>query len=162
MQPVTVSGSIYMLLSNNDVLKFDAYTEKWKVFSSPIPYDIYGYSNPSIVLVKYDGRLGLVCESTNANDCWEIWVLKMNGLMWEKEDVAVEISKSEWGLIKALYGTDTIVMVDGNTLVFYRFKQHGNDMISKVVLNGIPCRMFSFRSYFEPVDGAATCGIEFS
>ncbi|XP_076943920.1 F-box protein At5g41720-like [Bidens hawaiensis] len=66
-QLITVSGSIYMLLSNNDVLKLDAYTEKWKVFSSPIPYDESGFSKPPIELVKCGVRLWLACKPTRAN-----------------------------------------------------------------------------------------------
>ncbi|XP_076896766.1 uncharacterized protein LOC143549865 [Bidens hawaiensis] len=113
--PITVSGSIYMLLSIHDILKFDAYSEKWKVFSSPIPYDESAYSNPPIMLVKYDGRLGLVCKSTNADGCWDIWVMKTDGV-WEKEDVAVK-SESERESLKALYDSGTSVMVQCHTLV---------------------------------------------
>ncbi|XP_076900926.1 uncharacterized protein LOC143555223 [Bidens hawaiensis] len=148
-QPITVSGSIYMLLWNNDILKFDAYSEKWKVFSSPIPYDESAYSNPPIVLVKYDGRLGLVCKSTNADGCYDTWVMKTDGA-WEKLDVAVK-SENEMESLKALYDSDTSVMVHYNTLMFYKFKQ-GNKMIGKVKLKDTPCEMFPFRSDFEPVE----------
>ncbi|KAI3742125.1 hypothetical protein L1987_59805 [Smallanthus sonchifolius] len=56
-QPITKSGSIYMLLTNNDILKFDAYSETWKVFLSPVPYDQSDTSRPLVELVKYGGRL---------------------------------------------------------------------------------------------------------
>ncbi|XP_076943921.1 uncharacterized protein LOC143614334 [Bidens hawaiensis] len=150
-QPITVSGSIYMLLSNNDVLKLDAYTEKWKVFSSPIPYDESGFSKPQMELVKCGVRLGLACKSTRANGVWEIWVHSTLDEGWEKQDVAAE-TKSKFESLKALHGPDTSVMVDGRTLVFYKFKEHGNNMIGKVVLNDDPCQIFSFRSDFEPLD----------
>ncbi|MFS8022306.1 putative F-box associated interaction domain-containing protein [Helianthus anomalus] len=145
-QPVTKSGSIYMLLTNNNILKFDAYSEKWKVFSSPIPYD---ESRTSVELVKYGGRLGLACKPPNTNGCWEIRVLTNDGL-WDFVAVAKCESKREE--LKALYDLDTSVMVDIETLLFYRFNQQGNNMIHKVVLNGWPCEIFSFRSDFEPMD----------
>ncbi|KAJ0735235.1 putative F-box-like domain superfamily protein [Helianthus annuus] len=148
-QPVTKSGSIYMLLTNNNILKFDAYSEKWEVFSSPIPYD---ESRTSVELVKYGGRLGLACNPPNTNGCWEIQVLTKDGL-WEKEGVAVAKCESKREELKALYDSDTSVVVDIETLLFYRFNQQGNNMIHKVVLNGSwPYEIFSFRSDFEPMD----------
>ncbi|KAI7740354.1 hypothetical protein M8C21_009427 [Ambrosia artemisiifolia] len=147
-QPVTKSGSIYMLLTNNNILKFDVFSEKWEVFSSPIPYD---ESRTSTELVKYGGRLGLACKPPNANGYWDIWVYKMDK-SWEKDvDVAAE-SESERESLKALYDSDTSVMVNRETLLFYRLKQQGNSMISKIVLNDIPYQIFSFRSDFEPSD----------
>ncbi|KAI3801214.1 hypothetical protein L1987_29318 [Smallanthus sonchifolius] len=154
-QPITKSGSIYMLLTNNDILKFDAYSERWKVFSSPIPYDQFDTSMPLMELVKYGGRLGLACKLPNSNGRWEIWVLTM-GQMWEKiyvckkkEGVAAE---REWESLMALYDSDTSVMANRDTILFYRFKQEGDTMISKVVLNDIPYQIFTFRSDFEPID----------
>nr|XP_043620189.1 F-box protein At5g41720-like [Erigeron canadensis] len=35
-QPITTSGSIYTLLSNGDILKFDTYSEKQTTFSPPL------------------------------------------------------------------------------------------------------------------------------
>ncbi|KAJ0798048.1 putative F-box associated interaction domain, F-box-like domain superfamily [Helianthus annuus] len=146
-QPVTNSGSIYMLLTNNNILKFDAYSEneKWEVFSSPIPYD---ESRTSVELVKYNGSLGLACKPPDAAGCWEIWVLRKDGL-WVKEADAESESKRE--SLKALYDSETSVMVDCETFLFYRFKQ-GNNMIKKVVLKDTPYQIFSFRSDVEPVD----------
>ncbi|KAJ0581249.1 putative F-box associated interaction domain-containing protein [Helianthus annuus] len=147
-QPVTKSGAIYMLLTNNNILKFDADSEIWEVFSSPIPYD---ESRTPTELVKYGGKLGLACKPSNANGYWDIWVSKKDKL-WEKEaDVAVE-SNSERERLKALYDPHTSVMVDCETLLFYRLKQQDNNMISKIVLNDIPYQIFSFRSDFEPSD----------
>ncbi|XP_076955399.1 uncharacterized protein LOC143630214 [Bidens hawaiensis] len=149
-QLITVSGSIYMLLSNNDVLKFNAYTEKWKVFPSPIPYDESKFLNPPIELVKCGVRLGLAYKPIRANGVWEIWVHTLDERR-EKQDVAVE-TKSEFESLKALHGPDTSVTVKDRTLVFYKYKEHGNNMMSKVVLNDSPYRIFSFRSDFEPLD----------
>ncbi|KAI7755103.1 hypothetical protein M8C21_025973 [Ambrosia artemisiifolia] len=146
-QPITKGGSIYMLLTNNHILKFNAHSETWKVFSSPIPYD---ESRTSTELVKYGGRLGLASKPPNANGCWDIWVLTKDGL-WEKEGGGVVESESERESLKALYDSDTSVMVDRERFLYYRFKQ-GNNMIKKVVLNDTPYQIFSFRSDFEPVD----------
>ncbi|KAI3801206.1 hypothetical protein L1987_29310 [Smallanthus sonchifolius] len=151
-QPITKSGSIYMLLTNNDVLKFDAYSETWKVFSSPIPCDDESdTSRPLVELVKYGGRLGLACKPSNPNGRWEIWVVT-TGRMWEKIYVC---KRNEGGResLKALYDSDTSVMVDRDKLLFYRFKQEGSSkMISKVDLKDIPYQIFSFRSDLEPID----------
>ncbi|KAK1420640.1 hypothetical protein QVD17_22397 [Tagetes erecta] len=129
--PISKSGSIYMLLTNNDILKFDAYSEKWKVFPSPVPYD--ESSRPYVELVKYGGRLGMVCKPQNPNGCWEIWVVT-KGQLWEKIYVCKE-KKGSLESLKALYDPDTSVMVDCNTLMYCRFKQEGDNMIDKK-LNG--------------------------
>ncbi|KAL9995048.1 putative F-box associated interaction domain-containing protein [Helianthus debilis subsp. tardiflorus] len=149
-QPVTKSGSIYMLLTNNDIFKFDAYSEKWEVFPPPIRYDPYGTA--SMDLVKYGGKLGVAYKPPNANGCREIWVCTTDGL-WEKEGVAGE-GERETESLKALYDSDTSVVAQNDTLLFYKFKQEGDNMINKVALSDIliPCEMFNFRSDFEPID----------
>ncbi|KAI3742115.1 hypothetical protein L1987_59795 [Smallanthus sonchifolius] len=148
-QPITKSGSIYMLLTNNDILKFDAYSETWKVFSSPIPYDQFDTLRPLVELVKYGGRLGLACKPPNSNGRWEIWVLT-TAQMWEKIYVCKR-KEGSWESLKSLYDSDTSVMVDRDTLLFYRFRQEGSN-ISKVALKDIPYQIFSFRSDLEPID----------
>nr|GFA27709.1 hypothetical protein [Tanacetum cinerariifolium] len=72
-QGVTARGSINMLLTNGDVLMFDAYKEKWTHVSSPVPsLDECQFATP-MQLVKYAGKLGIAWKPSNAS--WEIWVL---------------------------------------------------------------------------------------
>nr|XP_043620196.1 uncharacterized protein LOC122592049 [Erigeron canadensis] len=61
-EPITTGGSINMLLNNNIILKFNVYSEEWKVFSSPIipaqKYQDYTCKR----LVKFEGKLGFTCK----------------------------------------------------------------------------------------------------
>ncbi|KAI3772781.1 hypothetical protein L6452_03974 [Arctium lappa] len=144
-QPITVGGSIYLLLTNNDVLNFDFYSEKWTVIRLQIPtrFDI-------LKLVKYEGNLALVCKPPNGG--WEIWVI--NGTMnhsssWKKTFV---FNKKERMFLNSFYDSDTSVLVDFNTLVFYKFKKGDDSMSNKVVLSDMIATTFAFRSDFEPID----------
>ncbi|MFS7945826.1 putative F-box associated domain, type 3 [Helianthus anomalus] len=69
------------MLTNNNILEFNADSEIWKVFSSPIPYD---ESRTPTELIKYGGKLGLACKPLNANGYFDIWVFKMDK-SWKKE-----------------------------------------------------------------------------
>ncbi|KAL4561137.1 hypothetical protein LXL04_033299 [Taraxacum kok-saghyz] len=147
-QPITTSGSIYMLLTNKEVLKFDAYTEKWTTFSSPVQTgEDHGGDGK---LVKYQGKLGFAYMTPNLRSL-EIWVLSVDEL-WEKLHV-FDMQYSYLGeTIEAIYDSDTRVVLEHMmTLVFSRFR--GGDYISKIrMFKGgyYPCRIFPFRSDFEP------------
>ncbi|CAI9270183.1 unnamed protein product [Lactuca saligna] len=142
-QPITVRGSIYMLTTNNDVLKFNAYSEKWTTFS--IPIEDLDYILIPRKLVKYQGKLGFA-SMTPGRLSWEIWVLTIDE-SWERLHVFFAQS-----LLEAIYDSDTIVMREDMALVFYRFKE--GDYICKVSLfvgHGwyYYMRIFPFGSDFE-------------
>ena len=136
-----------MLLTNGDVLMFDAYKEKWTRVSSPVPaLDEYQFSTP-MQLVKYAGKLGIAWKPVNAS--WEIWSLT-HDRSFKKQHVFSKKEDSERESLEALYDSDTSIMVDHDTIIFHRFRR-GND-ISKVILSYHPYQIFNFRSDFEPVD----------
>ncbi|KAI3515732.1 hypothetical protein L1887_14636 [Cichorium endivia] len=126
-QPIVTRGSIYMLLSNNEVLKFDAYSEKWTMISSPIQTLDCPFGTTR-KLVKYKGKLSFTCE-TQSRLSWEIWVLTSDE-SWEKLhvfDTREDVGRSS---LEAIYDLDTRVMNDYSTLHSYR--------------------ILTFRSDFEP------------
>ncbi|KAI3711042.1 hypothetical protein L2E82_40846 [Cichorium intybus] len=126
-QPIITRGSIYMLLSNNEVLKFDAYWEKWTTISSPIQTLDCPFGTIT-KLVKYKGKLSFTCE-TQGRLSWEIWVLTSDE-SWEKLhvfDTRVDVGRSS---LEAIYDSDTRVINDYSTLHSYR--------------------ILTFRSDFEP------------
>ncbi|GKG03449.1 hypothetical protein Tco_0311085 [Tanacetum coccineum] len=57
---------------------------------------------------------------------------------------------SERESLKALYDSDTSIMVDHNALIFHRFRR-GYD-ISKVIPSDLPYQIFNFTSDFEQVN----------
>ncbi|PWA49398.1 F-box domain-containing protein [Artemisia annua] len=146
-QAITTRGYINMLLTNGDVLMFDAYKEKWSRVSSPVPaLDEYQFSTP-MQLVKCEGKLGIAWMPRNAS--WEICVLT-DDLSFKKLHVFRKKEDSERESLLALYDSDTSIMVDHDTLIFRRFRR-GND-ISKVILSDHPFKIFNFRSDYESVD----------
>lgn len=135
-QPITTRGSIYMLLTNGDILRVDAYSATWEILTPPAPT----LECTSKQLVKYSGKLGFAFKPPNG--CWEIWVLNIDQ-SWEKVyvfNVNQDIGNKR---IKAgLYDADTRAMTDSGTIVSYMFK--GGEIDSS--------QIFSFRSDFEPAD----------
>ncbi|CAI9268720.1 unnamed protein product [Lactuca saligna] len=152
-QWITTRGSIYMLLSNKEVLKFDAYFEEWTTFSTPIQTLYYPFSeNPRLrKLVKYQGKLGFACMTPSFRS-WEIWVLTVDQ-SWEKLDV-LDMKKDIAKLsLVAIYDADTWVMNEFKTLVFYSFKEGGCISKARKSYGGYsPIRILPFRSDFEPID----------
>ncbi|PWA70117.1 F-box protein-related protein [Artemisia annua] len=69
---ITSGGSVYCLMSNSDIFKFDAYSEKWSKLSSPYPMYNTSRAYTSKKLLKYEGKLGLACKKTTG--FWEIWI----------------------------------------------------------------------------------------
>ena len=139
-----------MSLTNDDVLKFDIYSDKWTTFPLRVPSDP-DHPFHDLKIVKYEGKLALACKPQNSG--WEIWVGSMNET-WEKEYVFEDKEGTEgmsFGL-DSFYDSDTSVVVDYNTLVFYKFKK--GDSMGKIRLSGYVRAnyIFGFRSDFEPVD----------
>ncbi|GKE67581.1 RNA-directed DNA polymerase, eukaryota, reverse transcriptase zinc-binding domain protein, partial [Tanacetum coccineum] len=146
-QAITARGYINMLLTNGDVLMFDAHQEKWTRVSSPVPtLDECQFATPT-QLLKYSGKLGIAWKPLNAS--WEIWILT-HDQSFKKLHVFSKKEDSERESLLALYDSDTSVMVDHNTLIFHRFKRGKN--ISKFVMSDHPYQIFNFRSDFELVD----------
>ncbi|KAI3511541.1 hypothetical protein L1887_18696 [Cichorium endivia] len=150
--PIITRGSIYMLLQNKEVFKFDAYSEKWTTFSSPIQTLDYDLHVPAAArkLVKYQGKLGFACQTPSLRS-WEIWVLTVDK-SWEQLQV-VDMKEVRLNSLEAIYDSNTRVAWEQTTLVFYKFK--GDDCISEFQMfqgGYFPCRTFAFGSDFEPVD----------
>ncbi|CAI9274260.1 unnamed protein product [Lactuca saligna] len=128
-QPITARGSIYMLLNNNQVLKFEACSEKWTTFSPPIQTLDYPCSDATRKLVKYKGKLGFICETQSRR---KIWVLRSVDDSWEEKLDVFDTERSSLDL-EAIYESETRVKNnDYNTL-------HSN-------------QVFTFRSDFEPAN----------
>ncbi|KAJ9553332.1 hypothetical protein OSB04_017377 [Centaurea solstitialis] len=149
-QPINIGGSIYVPMTNNDVLKFDIYSDKWTIFSLRVLSDP-DHPFDDMKIVKYEGKLALACKPPNGR--WEIWVGTMNEA-WERKYVFEEKEDSKgisFGL-GSFYDSDTGVVVDYNTLVFYKFKK--GDSMNRIRLSGYvrDNYVFGFRSDFEPVD----------
>ncbi|KAJ9547989.1 hypothetical protein OSB04_020532 [Centaurea solstitialis] len=145
-QPINVGGSIYMSLTNDNVLKFDICSDKWTVFPLRVPSDPDRLFE-DLKAVKYEGKLALACKLANGG--WEIWMneaLERKHVFEEKEDLSLTN-------LYSFYDSDMSVVVDYDTLVFYEFKK--GETIGKVRLNGhvsANCSIFGFRSDFEPVE----------
>ncbi|PWA90319.1 hypothetical protein CTI12_AA101910 [Artemisia annua] len=102
---ITTRGSIYMLLNNNDILKFNASSEQWTTFSPPIQTLNYGlYTSRS--LVKYGGKLGFTCQPPNG--FWELWVCS-DYESWERVHVFDENEDIQNKQLQAFYDLDTAV-----------------------------------------------------
>nr|GEV35813.1 F-box associated interaction domain, leucine-rich repeat domain, L domain-like protein [Tanacetum cinerariifolium] len=115
-QAITARGSINMLLTNGDVLMFDAYKEKWTRVSSLVPtLDECQFATP-MQLVKYAGRFGIAWKPSNAS--WVIWILT-HDQSFKKLHVFIKKEDSERESLQALYDSDTSIMVDHNTLIFH-------------------------------------------
>lgn len=143
---ITTRGSVYMLLNNNDILKFNASSEQWTTFSPPIQTLNYGlYTSRS--LVKYGGKLGFTCQPPNG--FWELWVC-CDDESWERVHVFDENEDIQNKQLQTFYDLDTTVTMSSGEIVYHRFK--GKKNINKVVLRDI-CRfdMLFFRSDFETV-----------
>ncbi|KAL4571824.1 hypothetical protein LXL04_018589 [Taraxacum kok-saghyz] len=133
-QPITARGSIYMLLTNNNILKFDAYSEIWSIFLSPVS-DHRGYEFRQ--LVKYEGRLGFGCKRLDGS--WEIWVLGINEL-WKKINV--------FGEDEDVNARKRLNEVHSSTILVYN-----GSTFDKVVVTDIRSyKFFVYRSDFEPTD----------
>ncbi|KAF5810310.1 putative F-box associated domain, type 3, kelch-type beta propeller, F-box-like domain superfamily [Helianthus annuus] len=142
---ITARGSIYILLTNNDVMKFDTYSEEWTTFSSPnTTRDIELY--PYRKLVKYEGKLGFACKQLNG--FWEFWVLTIDET-WEKTYV---LNKDEDTMVSLnrLYDSNTSVTLDDNKVIFHGLGDE--NMTSNVISSPPHCEAFLLRSDFEPVD----------
>ncbi|GJW56580.1 F-box associated domain containing protein [Tanacetum coccineum] len=140
-QPITTRGSIYMLLTNGEILRVDAYSATWEILTSPAPTLECDQARTSKQLVKYSGKLGFAFKPPNGR--WEIWVLNIDH-SWEK--VLVFTVNQDIGNkpIKAgLYDTDIRAMVDRGTIISSMFKGGETDHSSQI---------FSFRSDLEPID----------
>ncbi|KAI3511540.1 hypothetical protein L1887_18695 [Cichorium endivia] len=152
--PIIITrGSIYMLLWNKEVFKFDAYSEKWTTFSSPTQTLIYDLHVPDAArkLVKYQGKLGFALHTPSLRS-WEIWVLTVDQ-SWEQLQV-VDMKEVRLNSLEAIYDSNTrVAWEEQTTLVFYKIK--GDDRISELQMyqgGYYPCRTFAFRSDFEPAD----------
>ncbi|GJT80652.1 4-alpha-glucanotransferase DPE2 [Tanacetum coccineum] len=147
---ITTRGSVYMLLDNNEIWKFDVRSEQWTTFLPPIQTLNYGFHN-SNNLVKYGGKLGFTCKPPNG--FWELWVLN-DGESWEKVDLFDENEDIQKEQLHAFYDLETTVSMCPyrSEIVYHRFK--GKKNINKVVLSGNfwPRDVFFIRSDFETVD----------
>ncbi|KAI3772780.1 hypothetical protein L6452_03973 [Arctium lappa] len=119
-----------------------------------IPFD-------DVKMVKYEEKLALGCKARNGG--WEIWVItgtRMNEEEWWEKKYAFEEKQEEMSLmhLNSFYDSETSVVVDYDTLVFYKFKK-GSIIISKIRLSDyvLSNSIFSFRSDFEPVDFRGRC-----
>nr|GFA10390.1 hypothetical protein [Tanacetum cinerariifolium] len=140
-QPITTRGSIYMLLTNGDILRVDAYSATWEILTPPAPTLKCDQAGILKQLVKYSGKLGFAFKPPN--DCWEIWVLNIDH-SWEKVYVfTVNQDIGNKPIKVGLYDADIRVMVDRGTIIPYMFKGGVTDHSSQI---------FSFRSDFEPTD----------
>ncbi|XP_071714300.1 putative F-box protein At5g52610 [Rutidosis leptorrhynchoides] len=142
-QPITIGNSIYMLTTDDEVFKVDAYLETWTMLSLPkstVEYPCYTLKK----LVKYEDKLGFACKPPNGP--WEIWVRTNIDESWEKMFVFEDEDNFE-----GFYDSDTSVIKDYNKLLFTRFKR--DSYIHKVALKDqLSHQKFVLRSDFEMAD----------
>ncbi|GJY69223.1 F-box associated domain containing protein, partial [Tanacetum coccineum] len=155
-------GSVYSFMSNCDIFKFDAYSQKWKTLPSPDPvYDIQAYTSKK--LVKYEGRLGLACKQTDG--FWEIWILRVDE-SWERTCILNKTDYIGGMLLETFYDSDTSVMLDHDSVIFHKFKGHGNinkvyGTSKKVTSGHPPYETFNFQSDYDLVDLKANIKMPF-
>nr|GEU35015.1 hypothetical protein [Tanacetum cinerariifolium] len=136
-QPTTTRGSIYMLLTNGDILRVNAYSSTWEILTPPAPTLECDQAGTLKQLVKYSVKLGFAFKPPNG--CWEIWVLNIDH-SWEKAYVFTANQDIENKPIKVgLYDVDTRVVADRGTIISYMFK--GGE-------TGHSSQIFSFKSDF--------------
>nr|GEX66869.1 hypothetical protein [Tanacetum cinerariifolium] len=137
----TNRGSIYMLLTNGDILRVDAYSATWEILTPPVPTLKCDQAAILKQQVKYSEKLGFAFKPPNG--CWEIWVLNIDH-SWEKVYVfTVNQDIGNKPIKVGLYDADIRVMVDHGTIIPYIFKGGVTDHSSQI---------FCFRSDFEPTD----------
>ncbi|GKF92069.1 hypothetical protein Tco_0278788 [Tanacetum coccineum] len=147
-QAITARGSINMLLTNGDVLMFDAYKEKWTCVSSPVPtLDECQFATP-MQLVKYARKLGIAWKPSNAS--WEIWIFT-HDQSFKKLHVFSKKEESERESLQALYDSDTSIMVDHNTFIFHKFKR-GDNIIRMETLIHFDIWICSFVLLYEVIN----------
>nr|GEY48084.1 hypothetical protein [Tanacetum cinerariifolium] len=64
-QPITTRGSIYMLLTNGDILRVDAYSATWEILTPPAPTLKCDQAGILKQLVKYSGKLRFAFKPPN-------------------------------------------------------------------------------------------------
>nr|XP_043639615.1 uncharacterized protein LOC122610713 [Erigeron canadensis] len=147
-EPITTSsGSIYMLLTNGDILKFDANSGKQTTLSPPPDYQP---DDDHTRLVKCEGKLGLAFRTPN--DSWEIWVHTNDGSWMKLCSLDLNrITKRAQSSLVSFYDSDTfIISKDYDKLAFYKFTR---DMDQEIKLSKILTgQIFSLHSDFETVN----------
>lgn len=100
-------------------------------------------------LVKYEGKLGLVCRSPNGG--WHFWV-RTRDESWEETYFCNEKYDKIIESLDGLYDSDMRIMTDSNKLVFYKVKRDKYNYAGKIKLRDERYEIFVFRSDFETVD----------
>nr|GEX87453.1 F-box associated interaction domain, leucine-rich repeat domain, L domain-like protein [Tanacetum cinerariifolium] len=150
---ITSGGSVYCLMSNCNIFKFDAYSEKWSTVRSPYPvYNTHAYTSKK--LLKYEGKLGLACMKNNG--FWDIWIHTIDK-SWERTYILNKTDYIGGMSLESFYGSDTSVMLDHDSLIFHRFKgcdniDKANDTSKKVTLSNPPYEKFNIQSDHQQVN----------
>ncbi|CAH1449829.1 unnamed protein product [Lactuca virosa] len=90
-EAIISKGVVYILLSNYQILQFDAYSEEYVIIFSPSTN--INYMSYTSRLIKFEGKLGFFC--LNGDRMWGIWVLIRN--QWVEVDViSINADAHEW------------------------------------------------------------------
>ncbi|KAF3457999.1 hypothetical protein FNV43_RR02661 [Rhamnella rubrinervis] len=121
---VSANGKFYSyLLPNNEVFGFSLEDESWEFFALPL-----WFSTHDMVLVEYEGRLGLLCI-VSEKECMELWVNDddENGeSIWRRvHKVSIQkILNENWTVDPVgLCNSDIALLINGEgQLIFHKFQ----------------------------------------
>lgn len=153
---VSASGKVNWLLTNNQIFAFDLGKESFEIITLPSP--ISEYSNNSIQIVEYEGRLGLICVEKD-EECTELWVVDEGGQnAWtQREKISIEAVNREEGLalpVAGLCNTDVALLKGYYKVMFYKFQEDNFSSKAVHLKENVLCQsqFFPFQSDFELVD----------
>lgn len=144
---VSVCGSFYWLMTNNQVFAFHEDTESWTILDIPkslCKNFIY------MKLVEYQGNLGMVCKDI---DFIQLWVMETKTMKWS-ERKTVSTGVVEWSTCPtAFYSTDIAVMKGCYSVIFCNFKRCSSNVFNMQShpIEIHPIEVFPFQSDLEPV-----------
>ncbi|KAK1365255.1 hypothetical protein POM88_040816 [Heracleum sosnowskyi] len=154
---VSASGRLHWLLSDDQGLALDLVTETYTFFTLPVLDKEKYFGTINMQLVKYKGKLGLICQDLES---FEIWVIEdYKNRVWKKINkiYTENLKKKHMSCVVHavnLYASN-IVLMKGRGYMFYDIENHcsvnvaGLDLPLRVTH---PHEVFPFRSDLEPVD----------
>ena len=146
---VSVCGSFYWLMTNNQVFAFHEDAESWTIFDIPKSLCKRNYFS-YMKLVDYQGNLGMVCKGI---DFIQLWVMETKTIKWS-ERKTVSTGVEEWSTCPtAFYSTDIAVMKGCYSVIFCNFKQCSSNVFNMQShpIEIHPLEVFPFQSDIEPV-----------
>ena len=144
--PVVLAGCVYMLMSTDEVLAFDTYTERYRLFALPPGTAALRRGMETYLhLIKVHRKLCVGCRTDV--DSWTIWARVHDGL-WTITNVLHNLDVYRNPMLE-FDDPSTCIKVYGGFIV--RFK--GNQVFS---IFPEPTSVYVYNSDFDEVDLAST------